>query len=806
MSIYLKYDSIPIKLSRSYELPSSRDINGNLKVLDFPNQWGSKYTSFATSGFISLAATSGIFLNSPNLIQLSGLQANTIVSQSYKKISSSGTAIDFYSGTSGALTYKATSDSLGTINNFIYSSTLNKLTYTDGTAGSPLFVHPSTGIEETNPTREITTFSKIKLKPEVIIQGEDSTTTIPATVTISGANFVTDNITIGNYGDSYKNTILTHQGSGNPAAWIKADYLKADGLSWNRYPKRAVRIENDRIIFYALKPTWALVNEPDDYLNFDINTVTDEFGPGDTIALVNADTLDVFYVKPSVSVSFSPIDEDPSTAFTDYVTPITFTEVLVSGAQATTLQGFTMNVCPGTNLPVEGQFVHAYAFSVKQGAYMSMQLEPDATDPFTCGTDPTSLTFKPSTVNTISIRPNIHTSFNSIGENIDFIVYGQKVMPLDAYDASVFGLDEHKVPSGLVAGFKVDSNVPNAVIGSIASGVTYSGYTDRSKTIPTGYVYDYTPKISINRNNAYGISSITSGVGFLTNYASLSVSGVLYADQVLAQDLYLTPKPEIDGTGKYIANALLTINSAGQVVSRRPTINPTIPSAPTGLSISINGNNECSLRWFAGPDGGSPIINYVIEFSANNGTTWTAVPSGQILRGNNTHTSCTIKDLQTSVSYQFRVKAQNAVGIGTSATSGVSYAPNYNLSQAPVSLAATRSFGDELSIISLSWSAPVSEGSSSISGYVIEESDNNGSTWIYHNTFGSLITNTSETIYGLQNSGNYLYRITAINNSGQGTYNFVYSSGNIVPAVDETETNDTLSNWDFGVVLFTGVC
>lgn len=806
MSIYLKYDSVPIILSRSFELPSSRNQAGNLKVLDFPNQWGSSTTSFATSGFISLAATSGIYLNCPNFVELSGLRANAIVAQKFNRIGPTGESLDFYSGTNNALTYKASANELGTINNFIYSTGINKLISTDGSPGSPLFVHPSTGLDESNPTREITTFSKIKLKPEVIINEGGASSIVPAKVSISGANFVTENIQIGYFGNSYKNTILTHQGENVPAAWVKADYLKADGALWNRYPKRAVRVENNRIIFYGTRPVWALINDVNDYAVFDLNVLLDEFGPGDTMAIIDAATLNVFYVKPAVSVSFSAVDPDPSTTFTDYIKPITFTEVLTSGANATTLQGFAMEVCPGTNLPNEGQFVHAYAFSVKKGAYLTMQLEPDATNEFTCGNDPTNLKFKPSTLNTISIRPNVHTSFNTLAENIDFIIYGHTPVSLDAYDPALFGLDESNVPSGLVPGFKVDANIPNAVVGDIGSGIIYSSYLDRARTIPTGYIVDNTSKICINRNSAHIISSITSGVGYLSNYASVSISGVTYTDQLLTQDIYLTPKPNADGTGKYIANALLTLNSAGQIVSKRPTTNPVIPSAPSGLTIAINGNNECSLRWLAGPDGGSAINNYIIEFSANGGNTWTTVPSGQILRGNNSQTSCTITDLQTSVSYYFRIKAQNGVGIGTSATSGVAYTANYNVSQSPNNFSALRTYGDELSIIDLSWSSPDSVGSSAISGYMIEESENNGISWIYHNTINSLISGTAETIYGLSNGTNYLYRISAINASGQGTYNYVYSSGNVIPVTEETNQEDTLSNWDFGVVLFTGVC
>jgi hypothetical protein len=817
MSIYLRYSSIPITLSRPFETASSRDENGDLKTINFLNQWGSFTTSFATSGFISLAATSGIVLNTPGYVDVSGIRASSVQAQNFYRMGPSGEIIDFYPGPSGGLAYKASNNTLGFLNEFVYSTGINKLISPTGNPGSPLFVHPSTTINEGDPpSREITTFSQMTFKPEIRIQdGDGPPTIIPGKVKISGANLITENIQIGFEGDNYKDTILVHQGLDQPAAWVKADYLKADGALWNRFPKRAVRLENDRIIFYREKQIWDLYNSTDDYVGFSAQQVVNEYGPGDTITIIEADSLNVFYIKPAVAALFQVNDPnpDPSASFDNYVENVSFSEVLASGADPTLLQGYAMAVCPTGNLPAnKDEFVRAYAFSVTKGAYLTMQLEPDATANHTCGNTPsTHLTFKPSTLNTLSIRPDVHTSFNSLAENIDFVIYGKTKTPFDKYDPELFDLDENLLPTGLTAGFRLDANIPNAVLGTVASGVIYNQYLDREKTIPSGHIIDETPKVTINRNQAYSIANIYSGISTIDYYASLSVSGVTYTDQLLTQDIYLTPKPNADGTGKYIANALLTINSAGQIVSRVPTVNPTIPFAPSNLTILISGNNECSLRWDAPNDGGRTIVNYIIEFSVNDGNSWSTVTANKILRGDNTQTSCTITDLQTSITYLFRVKAQNSVGIGNASEPSSAFIANYDLSESVNNVNISRSFGDVLSIITLSWSEPDSIGSSNISGYIIEESDNNGLTWIYHNTLNSLLTSTSETIYGLNNNNNYLYRISAINNSGQGAYNYAYATGNIIlPSTEEVEQqqeeDDVLTNWDFGVILFTGVC
>ena len=808
-TIYSRYSPVPVTISQSYEKSTSRDQNGDLKQISFPNQWGSQTTSFSCSGWMSLAAESGIFLNTPGYVDASGVRVNSIFAQKYYRINSNGQIAALYPGTSGALLYKQTDDSIGTIPTFVFNTGINKLTYPNSTINRPFYV--SKGTDPTKTTYEISQYSQLELVPQMTFSSEGGSFTTPAEVRITGANFFTSNITIGSGGDGYKNTILTHQGAGLPAAWMQADYLKADGAIWHRYPKRAIRIESDRIIFYGAKPSWALVGSTTDYDDFDLAALEKEIGSSDTIAVISAETLQTEYVKAAVTITFPAQDSDPNTSFVSPFDTITITEPAdpTTGTPAQQFTGYALKICPNSTLVSQTEtFTKGYAFSVKKGAYLTMQLGPDATGPWSCDNNGNSpYTFKPSTLNSISIRPNTHTAFNMLAENIDFLIYGKTTTPSDNYIPSIFGLNENNVPSGLIPGFMVDANIPNAVSGSVASGVFYTKYLDRAKTIPTGYYIDETPKVCINTKNAYSISSIASGLGYLRNYANLTVSGTIFSNNVLAEEIYLTPKPNIDGTGKYVANALLTVNSAGQIISRQPKTNPVVPKSPINLDVLISGNNEFTLKWDSPDNGGSEIVNYIIEFSANSGNTWTELPIEQILRGKNNQNSCTVIGLQISITYIFRVRAQNGIGIGEPSSNSSPVMSDITLSQCPKNLSKERIFNDTTSYITLSWSAPDSQGSSAISGYLIEESDNYGGTWTYYNDFNTLINTHSETIYGLNKELNYLYRISAINTQGQSTYNFIYSTGNIIEEViDQTQTDDVLSNWDFGSILFTGVC
>jgi len=58
-----------------------------------------------------------------------------------------------------------------------------------------------------------------------------------------------------------------------------------------------------------------------------------------------------------------------------------------------------------------------------------------------------------------------------------------------------------------------------------------------------------------------------------------------------------------------------------------------VPGQPTALS-GLSGNNSVSLTWSAPLiDGGESIINYVVQYSSNSGSTWNTFSSAsQIVR------------------------------------------------------------------------------------------------------------------------------------------------------------------------------
>jgi PGF-pre-PGF domain-containing protein len=117
-----------------------------------------------------------------------------------------------------------------------------------------------------------------------------------------------------------------------------------------------------------------------------------------------------------------------------------------------------------------------------------------------------------------------------------------------------------------------------------------------------------------------------------------------------------------------------TISSAAILANRVPgkstsavSVSAAVPGAPTGLSTTA-GNTQVALSWSApSSDGGASIIDYIIEYSADGGSSWATFSDGT-----STTTSATVLSLTNGTTYTFRVKAVNGTGAGS--TSGTATA------------------------------------------------------------------------------------------------------------------------------------
>ena len=118
--------------------------------------------------------------------------------------------------------------------------------------------------------------------------------------------------------------------------------------------------------------------------------------------------------------------------------------------------------------------------------------------------------------------------------------------------------------------------------------------------------------------------------------------------------------------------------------------------------------------------------------------------------------------MTASTAYTYRVSAINSVGTGQ--PSDTSSATTFNVvPMSPTGLKATA----QVLKINLNWNTPSDNGGTPITGYMIERSTNNGSTWstIVSSTGNTGTTYSDTNVLPLTT---YTYRVSAINNIGTG--------------------------------------
>lgn len=191
------------------------------------------------------------------------------------------------------------------------------------------------------------------------------------------------------------------------------------------------------------------------------------------------------------------------------------------------------------------------------------------------------------------------------------------------------------------------------------------------------------------------------------------------------------------------------------------------PSAPTNVVITgcnTGYTNSVILTWTAPiDDGGSPITNYVVYYR-------TTSPPGSIWYTYDTNSAATTAIVTlplSSNSYDFKVAAQNAAGVGIFSSPIVS-SSSFNPPTAPTNLVATTNSNG---FVVLTWTASTQEGAQFISYYVIEYKLCEFGGWI---TYPSTIlppiipppTSATITDPNIANNLTYLYRVYAVNSCG----------------------------------------
>ncbi|XP_065941807.1 twitchin isoform X18 [Magallana gigas] len=187
------------------------------------------------------------------------------------------------------------------------------------------------------------------------------------------------------------------------------------------------------------------------------------------------------------------------------------------------------------------------------------------------------------------------------------------------------------------------------------------------------------------------------------------------------------------------------------------------PGSPKGplTAVDITGE-ELTLKWMAPEDnGGEKINNYIVEKRKAGTKKWQKVSSFV-----NTP-ECLVKNLEPGTEYEFRVMAENSLGVSDALESSEPVLAKlpYDKPGAPGTPKCSAYTPDS---ITLEWTPPKKDGGNPIKGYQVEKREAGETKWTKAN-FADIFDNEF-TVKGLTEGKEYEFRVAAINNAGLGEF------------------------------------
>uniref|UniRef100_A0A8B9LRH7 Titin n=1 Tax=Astyanax mexicanus TaxID=7994 RepID=A0A8B9LRH7_ASTMX len=203
----------------------------------------------------------------------------------------------------------------------------------------------------------------------------------------------------------------------------------------------------------------------------------------------------------------------------------------------------------------------------------------------------------------------------------------------------------------------------------------------------------------------------------------------------------------------------------GEPLESDPVIaaNPFVaPGPPTDVEVSNITKDSMVVTWERpSSDGGNPISGYVIEKRDKEGVRWTRCNKRVV-----SELRFRVTGLLENRSYEFRVSAENAAGVGKPSAATVYYKaldpifrPGPPNNPKVIDISRTS--------VVLQWGKPIYDGGCEIQGYVVEACEGISDEWTTC-TPPSGITETRFEVKKLLEKHEYKFRICAINKIGVG--------------------------------------
>lgn len=286
-------------------------------------------------------------------------------------------------------------------------------------------------------------------------------------------------------------------------------------------------------------------------------------------------------------------------------------------------------------------------------------------------------------------------------------------------------------------------NIKLKAINTIGTGAASSAVSSTPSTIPDAPVFASSARG--DQQITITLSASSNGGSAITNYQySLDNGGTYQAFSTPQTSSPIVVGGLTNGTTYSVKLKAVNINGVSSASTGTATLTPaTTPSAPT-LTTATKGNQQVSVAFTAGSNGGNTISNY--QYSTNNGSSYTAFSPAQ------TTSPVVITDLTNGTTYNIKLKAVNSIGTGT-ASNGLSATPSTTPS-APTSLVATH--GNQQTSVTFTAG---STGGSALTDYLY--SINGGSSYT-----SAGVTSSPIVITGLTNGITYSVVLKAVNANG----------------------------------------
>uniref|UniRef100_A0AAY4B5Q8 Titin n=1 Tax=Denticeps clupeoides TaxID=299321 RepID=A0AAY4B5Q8_9TELE len=222
----------------------------------------------------------------------------------------------------------------------------------------------------------------------------------------------------------------------------------------------------------------------------------------------------------------------------------------------------------------------------------------------------------------------------------------------------------------------------------------------------------------------------------------------------------------------------------GEPLESDPVIatNPFIsPSAPSDVEVSNITKDSMVITWERPTkDGGNPIQGFIVEKRDKEGVRWTRCNKRSV-----SELRFRVTGLLENRSYEFRVSAENAAGVGT-ASSPTEYYKALDPIFKPGPPNNPKVIDISRTSVVLAWGKPIYDGGCEVQAYIVEACEATSDEWIMC-TPPTGITQTRFEIVKLLEKHEYKFRVCAVNKIGvgesadiSGSYEFRVCAENIV--------------------------